>query len=286
MTVFLPNQTFCQSVIDIMPGQIKEWTSNEPDKVYSPETLYDYIDGGAELYLSYGMKEVASRIVSRDDDEIRIEIFDMVETRNAFGVFTHTRTRNDRMYGQGSQHFTGALIFWKGPYFIAITANDDNESIQSAIKQIAGEIDAKIHIKGELPAIVDLLPDDGLEPDGFLYFHHYIWQNAYYYISNDNFLNIDSNTNAILAKYGNKENRYYLLIVQYPDATSAEKAVDSFREYFPEKRNSAGQNSDSNWMGAACEQEYLVAVFHASQEDAVTILMQEVENKIHKPIIP
>ena len=210
----------------------------------------------------------------------------MKEARNAFGVFTHTRTKNDKMYGQGSQNFTGAIIFWKDHYFIAITANDDNEPIRSAMKRIGDKIDAKIHTKGELPAIVDLLPDDGLEPNGFLYFHHYIWQNAYYYISNDNFLNIDSDTDAILAKYGSKDNRYYLLIVQYPDATLAEKACDSFRKHFPEAGTSTGQSEDNNWMGATCEQEYLIAVFNALQEEAVTNLMQEAENKINKPIIP
>ena len=283
MVIFLPNQTYCQSIIDLMPGDIEGWTLREPDKIYTPETLYNYIDGGAELYLSYGMKEVASRIIIQDDNEIRIEIFDMGETRNAFGVFTHTRTQDDKIYGQGSQYFTGALIFWKDHYFIAITANDDNEPIRSAMKQIADEVDAKIHTTGELPAIVDLLPFEGLEPDGFLYFHHYIWQNAYYYISNDNFLNIDSDTDAILAKYGSKDNRYYLLIVQYPDATLAEKACDSFQEHFPEAGTSTGQSEDNNWMGAACEQEYLIAVFNALQEEAVTNLMQEAENKIHKP---
>ena len=62
MTVFLPNQIHCQSIIDLMPGDIEGWTLREPVKVYTPETLYDYIDGGAELYLSYGTYKFWCRI--------------------------------------------------------------------------------------------------------------------------------------------------------------------------------------------------------------------------------
>ena len=283
MAVFLSNQTYCQSILDLMPGDIEGWTLREPVKVYTPETLYDYIDGGAELYLSYGMKEVASRIIIQDDNEIRIEIFDMEKPGNAFGVFTHTRTKDEKIYGQGSQFFTGALIFWKDRYFVAITANDENEPIRKAIKDIATAIEANIQSEGNIPSIVNLLPEDELEPDGFLYFHHYIWLNSYYYISNDNFLNIDSNSDAILAKYGNNEDRHYLLIVQYPDIESAEKAINSFHEYFPETRALTGQNENKNWLGATYQQNYLIAVFNASQEIAALDLIFKVVNKIQKP---
>jgi len=283
MTLSSPKQTYCQSITDLLPKSIKGWSLREADKVYTPENLYDYIDGGAELYLSYGMKEVASRIITRDNSEIRIEIFDMIEAKNAFGVFTHTRTHDEMKYGQGSQYFTGAQIFWKDNYFVAITANDDNESIQSAIKLIANEIDGNILSVGEIPAIINLLPDDEMEPDGYLYFHHYIWLNSYYYITSDNFLNLNPTTDAVLGKYGTKNHRRYLLIVKYPNGESAVNANNTFREQLLETDSIVEQIEDGSWLGATSIQQYLVAVFNATTQELVLDLIEKAEIKITKP---
>jgi len=38
--------------------EIKGWEISGEIKVYTPETLYDYINGAAELYLSYDFQEL------------------------------------------------------------------------------------------------------------------------------------------------------------------------------------------------------------------------------------
>ncbi len=285
MTFSLSTQVHGKPLSNLIPDSVEGWTPREPDKIYTPETLYDYIDGGAELYLSYGMKEVISRIIVEGENEIRIEIFDMSEPKNAFGVFTHTRTTDENQYGQGSQYFPGAQIFWKGKYYIALTANDENESIVSAIKDIASDIDAKITSAGEIPAIVNLLPKEGLEPDGFLYFHHYIWLNSYYYISNDNILHIEPDTDAVLAKYGNKIHRYFLLIIKYPDSDSAMLAQNSFTEHFidPDNTSYCQKIEDGSWLGITTKEEYLIGVFNAGSEESVLDLINSAEKNITKP---
>ena len=278
-------QTNSQTVLSLMPDSVKGWNQREADKLYTPETLYDYIDGGAELYLSYGMKDVASRIITLDNNEIRIEIFDMIEPRNAFGVFTHTRTHDEKQYGQGSQYFTGALIFWKDKYYISITANDENEAIVSTITTLAKSIESKITTLGEIPEILDLLPQQGLETDGYLYFHHYIWLNSYFYIANENLLNIRPETDALLAKYGTKNKRYFLLLIKYPDSESAEIANTAFRENFfkTNNKNNFEKMGDGSWLGAVVQNEYFIAVFHAGNKETTINLIKLVREKISKP---
>ena len=39
-------QTNSQTVLSLMPDSVKGWNQREADKLYTPETLYDYIDGG------------------------------------------------------------------------------------------------------------------------------------------------------------------------------------------------------------------------------------------------
>jgi len=91
------------SVLDkLLPDSTEGWKPSDKDRYYNPETLYNYINGGAELYISYGFREVISRTYSKSGQpNLTVEIFDMVEAKNAFGVFCHVREGIDYSYGQG-----------------------------------------------------------------------------------------------------------------------------------------------------------------------------------------
>ena len=44
----------------VLPGTIDVWKKAGPPAIYAPETLSTYIDGGAELYISYNFKSALS----------------------------------------------------------------------------------------------------------------------------------------------------------------------------------------------------------------------------------
>jgi hypothetical protein len=283
--IILPSYFMAQenNIIQLLPQSPSGWIISSEPKIYTPETLYDYIDGGAELYISYNFREVASVILAKEGlGEIRVEVFDMGEPKNAFGVFSHTRTKNDFEFGQGSQYFTGAEIFWKGKYFISVIANDENEEITKTIQYLSGQIDLKIVSKGDIPAIIKLLPQEGLEPDGFLYFHHYIWINAYYFISTENILNITDSTDAVLAKYGDKNARSYMLIVQYKSDKEAYVALKNFMaEFFDNDMNKRfEQIEDDTWVGTEKIENTLVCLFNLTSKDVGIELIDNVETNI------
>ncbi len=279
MTILLSNNLAAKDLFNLLPPVPPDWELQREDTIYTPESLYEYINGGAELYLSYGMKDVVSRIITQGENEIRIEIFDMTEAPNAFGVFTNTRLADEKQYGQGSQYFTGAQIFWKDKYYIVITANDENEAIVEVIKSLASSIDNKISEIGEIPGIIQYLPKEGLQPDAYVYFHHYIWLNAQYYIANDNFLNIDNTTPAVLGKYNEKEDRMYLLLVQYPDSKIAGESYKAFRERFlHDTESNLVQIEDETWLGGELYNDLLICVFNGKSSQEVSNLMNKAKN--------
>ena len=282
ITNFMSTNLAAQTILDLLPPVPDGWEIAGEDKIYTPDDLYDYIDGGAELFLSYNMKEVASRTIRFDKDEIRIEIFDMNSSENAFGVFSHTRTQNEGNFGQGSQQFTGTLIFWKSHYYITLTANDDNQEIQLAFEIMASDIEQQISEEGKLPDLVSILPTDKLLKDGYVYFHHPIWQNSYHYISSDNIFDIADNTPAILAKYGAKEQRYYLLIIHYPDKEKCDSALVSYLEKFgnTETDEMPVMLEDSTWWNAASEGTYFIVVMNAPEEKSAKELLNKTEKSI------
>lgn len=249
---------------------------SDSDQYFNTETLYNYIDGGAELYLSYGFTNVLSRRYSCPGEmDIVAEIFDMKGARDAFGAFTNMREKNQHEFGQGSQQLQGSLIFWKDHYFITLSTNKSTEKSMAAIKKIAEYIDQAIPNEGKIPDLFGLLPQESLVPEGYCYFHHYIWLNAYYFIASYNILNVSDSTDAVVAKYGSPEKRSYLLLVQYPDVQTAKTAYEKFiADFSPElKKTDAIKLKDKTWHTASLRGNLFVSVFNApTKEEALKLL--------------
>jgi hypothetical protein len=274
-SLFIPMNA--SELSSFLPMQAKEWSAKDSDRYYDNKTLYSYIDGAAELYISYGFDTVIGRrYTCSGEPDIAVEIYHMNAPRDAFGVFTNMREKNQQQYGQGSQLVDGSLIFWKDCYFISISFEKNTDKRIAAVTEIAKFIDKAIPGKGALPQIMSCLPAQDLIPEGFCYFHHYIWLNSFYQISNEDILNIDANTNAVLAKYG-EQNRSYLLVVQYPDKDSAKIAFDKFIQgYSPElKSQDAVKQKNKTWCTATLQGNFIAAVFNAPEKKVALELIDK-----------
>ena len=49
----LVGQPMERNFTELMPDEIKDWIIEEKDQMYGPHNLHEYINGGAELFLSY-----------------------------------------------------------------------------------------------------------------------------------------------------------------------------------------------------------------------------------------
>jgi hypothetical protein len=138
-----------------------------------------------------------------------------------------------------------------------------------------------IPTEGELPAILDWIPEENLVKESIFYFHHYVWINAFFYLTNDNFINIDDNTDAVLAKYGPPESRYYLLMVKYKTEEEAKSAHHNFLvHYSPElKESNVVKLEDGKWTGSLLKNELLICVFNAEEKEQVEALLHKASAK-------
>ncbi|MBW1814436.1 MAG: hypothetical protein JRJ39_12440 [Deltaproteobacteria bacterium] len=270
---------------DLLPGDLAGWSIAEKDKTYGQDNLYEYINGGAELYLSYGFNKVISRrYAASNQPDILVDLFDMGASHDAFGVFSHSRETEDKLFGQGSQYVPGLLLFWKDRYFISILANPETKESKEAIFSIARHIESEIHSEGPLPEIINLLPEELLVKDSVLYFHHHIWLNSYYFVAHENILHIDSNTEALFAKYETKKNRSILLIIKYPEETDAKRARSDFiKNYLPELSDSdIVKIEDNTWTGFRMVGRYLIVIFNVLEKNQAFRLLEDCEKKISR----
>jgi hypothetical protein len=267
---------------DLLPDVLQGWSVEKSIPLTAPKDLYSYIDGGAELYISYGFREALSRTYKKENHpEVLAEVFDLIEPRNAFGVFSQTRENENQQFGEGTYTIPGAVFFWKDRFYISLSTWETTSESSDFIQALGSFIDKKINVKGGIPTLMKYLPEEDLVPFGYLYFHHYIWLNSYYFIADDNLLNINDNTDAILAKYAEAEKRQYLLLIQYINKETAAEAFASFgRGFFPEGlAENCIRLEDNTWLAASLTDNIIIAVFNGTTRQSVNHLLINALNK-------
>jgi hypothetical protein len=267
----------------LLPDTIEDWKVSAKDQIYNRENLYDYIDGGAEFYLSYGLKKVISRTYSkRGQPDILVDLFDMGTSHNAFGVFSHSRETIDNTFGQGSQYTQGLLLFWKDHFYVSILASPETVESRKAVFNIAGKIEMAIKKEGPQPEILTLLPNKSLVRESIRYFHHYIWLNSHHFITDRNILHINEKTDALLAKYGEQKRRYILLLVKYKKDKDAKIAYNDFIKYYLPGLSGERvvQIEDGTWTACQLDGNLLITVFNAPIKEKALDLIEAVQKKV------
>lgn len=274
--------TRLHELVQGLPETIDEWRKSSEVAVYDADNLYSYINGGAELYISYQFINVISQpYVTEEYDEIKIDIFDMESSQNAFGIFSHSRETIDDFVASNveSEYASGLLTFWKGRYYVSILAYPETESRKLVVQQLARKIAAQIQEASVRPEIVALLPKDKLQPHSIRYFKHFAWINTYHFFSNQNLLNIDVETEVVMAKYAaNAPKAAVLILLQYPSVAAADTAHDTFKHKFMvDAQNGYAQGDDQLWTGCIRDNNLVVIVVDAPNLEAAQRLVQGVE---------
>jgi hypothetical protein len=271
LTVGVAMAQSLENLCSVLPAELGGWKKAEPPDAYDKANLFNYIDGGAELYISYNfVKLLAVRYrTEAAEEEIAVDIFDMGNSYDAFGLFSHGRERDDGIAGQGSEYNAGLLTFWKDRFYVSVLAYPETEAKKEIVLGLGRRLAGAIPQEGKLPPVVGLLPKPDLIPESVRYFHHYIWLNSHFFIANENILLIDDQTQAVLAKYSPDDEPLYLLIILYPDGTKARQAEQSFlRNYLRGAVRGMARLPDGRSTGCRVEGRRLAVVFDAPSPEA------------------
>jgi hypothetical protein len=267
-----------EDLTSVLPAEVDGWKKADAPEIYDKTNLFDYIDGGAELYISYNFQKlVAVRYKGEDEEEIVVDIFDMGDSYNAFGVFSHGREKDDGLVGQGSEYGGGLLTFWKDKYYVSIMAYPETDKKKELVLGLGKKLAEAIPAEGALPEVLAFLPAEGLVRDSIRYFHHYIWLNSHFFIANENILQIDDETQAVLAKYRTGDKTFYLLLASYPDSERAKKAGESFLlHYLPDARDGMAELPDGRWTGIRKDGSLLSIVFNAPDKPTLVSYLETI----------
>ncbi len=260
-------------LLRLLPAEMDGWKTDGRDGAYTAKTLYDYIDGGAELYISFGVQRVVSRqyVTPRQADaSITADVFDMGASENAFGVFVHGSEHPTGEVGQGSEYDGGLLTFWKGRYYVSILGYPESADVERAVRTLGASVAAAIRDTGPIPALVSSLPSTGLVPNSIRYFRHHVWLNSHTFVADTDILQMGADSEAALARYQAGDRSWILLVVAYPDEARAERGHVSFmKAYLPSAAAGVGTRPDGKWAGSRRSRRLVTVVLNAPDVETV-----------------
>ena len=215
----------------LAPAQIAGWKASGEDRVFDRQSIFTHLNGGAEVYLHYGMVRLFTRRYTRiRRPEVSLSIFDMGHARGAFGVFSHEREGDTAGVGQDSDHQGGLLRFWKGRYFVAISSFRVTGPVRAAALALGRQVAGRIKQAGQRPPLVGRLPARGLQPGSVRYLQSDAVLGLHWPQLAGKKLGLDpaaGNSQAVVARYGSGEQRLDVLVASFSDLAAAARARDT-----------------------------------------------------------
>ena len=280
MMLIINNRGFAvERIFEAVPKEISGWQAEGQDEFYNRETVYGYIDGGAELYLTYDFQTVfARRYLKPNAPEIVLEIYDMNSSKDAYGIFSSERQDEEVGIGQDSEYGGGLLRFWKDKYFISILSIGDEEIAKPAVFELGEKVAEVIPASGDRPDIVKYLPQENLIKNKIRFFHTHTILNRQYYLSNENILNLDRKTDCVFAPYQIGPKKSYLLLIRYLNQSQANKAHKSLlANYLPEAQSTGFVKLENGrWTMVKTANQFLMIVFEAPEKQCASDLLLKV----------
>ncbi len=252
------------------PPEVEGWKALDADAQYDRETLYDYMNGGAEMFLTYDFQKVwVRRYEGPDESEITVDLYDMGSSEEAFGMFSFGREDEGIGIGQDSEFGADLLRFWKGRYFVSIMGMGDVETMESPMVGIGESIESAITETGPGPQLLSALPGEGLQKSRISYFHSHIILSNVFFLASENILHLTNETNCLYAEYAvaDDDNASFLLI-EYETSAQAQEGYGSFlANYIPEGSETGfAQTENRKWTMAKLSENKLSIVFDAPDQ--------------------
>ena len=223
----------------------KDWTLIHGPQIYNRKTLFEHINGQAELYLKYGFQKSVFAIYENrknQKDQIELDIYDMGNVLQAFGVFSRFRNE-DRPAGFGLDSYLDdhSALFCQGKYYVMFYAAEKNPDL---LRQFSKLVSSKISDPSHPPKEIGYFPKNGLKPGSIQYFsegllgHQFLkrgFQGIYIEKEKAEDKDKKDTEDGTKARTENKEFKLFLAI--YKDSQEAISALKVYKENLSKKGN-------------------------------------------------
>ncbi len=151
------------------------WRIEGKPAVYTPENLYKYINGEAELYMPYGFQRAATALYARPgstDGGIVINIFRMGSLLDAFGIYANYRSPSADRVKAGTEGFgdESQVMFYQDRYFVQVMTSGSVDAKPELFTGCASRVAKNLPADRGKPPELHLVQVTGLVPRSEKYY--------------------------------------------------------------------------------------------------------------------
>jgi hypothetical protein len=184
---------------DVLPAQgiYPGWVIEGKVKLFDKDTLFDHINGEAELYFPYGFEMLATaNYINEKNQELSIvaDVYKMASVLDAFGIYSNYRKPNNLWITIGAEGFVSGsqLMFYQDRYFVRLQVSGETSLSKEIFMAMARAISGKLPAGVGRPKELEILNIPALMPHserylaksllGYVFFHTGLiadaqWQN-------------------------------------------------------------------------------------------------------------
>jgi hypothetical protein len=194
------------------------WEQSGAKRQYTADNLFDYKDGGAEGYLSFGFAKMQGIDCKSGGSTLSIDVSEMRDADAAYGIFTANLDPSVPVakIGMGGQVMRQSASFAKGKYYVEIAevaANPDSDDT-ATMKAFVNAMQPLLEGQDATPETLDWFPKENLTSARLI---------------PESVLGLRELKRGYVAKY--KVGQAFILLEASPDSASA--VLKQLQERFP-----------------------------------------------------
>ncbi|MEN6320373.1 MAG: DUF6599 family protein [Syntrophaceae bacterium] len=146
------------SIENMLPSEkcTENWVAMGKVTLYTKDTLFDHINGEAELYFPYGFEVLATATYmnrSNPEEWVVADVYRMGSLLNAFGIYSNYRRSDAVSIAVGAEGFVSPsqLMFYQDRYFVRLQVTGTTSLKQDIFRACAQTISQNLPFNASRP---------------------------------------------------------------------------------------------------------------------------------------
>lgn len=211
--------------------EIAGWKQSGKILTFSPRKLYDYINGAADLYLTYEFQELkVAEYQNEKKASVTVEVYRHKTPTQAFGIYSQERFSSATFLDIGAQGYLEKEIlnFVTGNYYVKMNSIDTGTEDEEVLRTFAKKVVENLGGKGSLPSILSAFPEEGKK------------KNSEKFIAK-NFLGYSFLQSGFTADYELSGEKFKLYVIVGADAKECRSMIQKYLEKIEKPRENLAE---------------------------------------------
>jgi len=204
-------------------GCAQGWALKDKTVLFNKDTLFDHINGEAELYFPYGFDMLATATyMNRKNSEVWIvaDVYRMASLLDAFGIYSNYRKADAASVKVGAEGFGSSfqLMFYQDRYFVRLQVTGATSLGQDVFLACARSVSEKLPFNARPAGELEALKIPGIVPKTERYIAKSLLGYAFF-------------RRGIIADALVEGERVQVFLVTEDSVSAAREAFDHYRSY-------------------------------------------------------